>query len=90
MLSATVSVSNSEKCWNTMPMPSLRARAGLAMRTGSPSQRIVPGIRLDDAVDDLHQRRLAGAVLAEHRVDLAGQHVEVDAVVGERRRGSAS
>jgi len=42
MFSATVSVSNSEKCWNTMPMPSRRARAGLAIVTGLPSQRIVP------------------------------------------------
>ena len=66
-----------------MPMPSLRARAGLAIvhRLAFPADR--PGIRLDDAVDDLHQRRLAGAVLAQHRVDLAGQHVEVDAVVGD-------
>ena len=44
------------------------------------------GIRLDHAVDDLHQRRLAGAVLAQHRVDLAGQHVERDAVVRHDRR----
>ena len=29
MFSATVSASNSEKCWNTMPMPSARAAAGL-------------------------------------------------------------
>ncbi len=28
MFSATVSASNSEKCWNTMPMPSLARRAG--------------------------------------------------------------
>ncbi len=42
MLSATVSVSNSEKCWNTMPMPSRRARAGLAIVTSLPSHAIVP------------------------------------------------
>ena len=29
------------------------------------------GIGLDNAVDDLHQRALAGAVFAEHRVNLA-------------------
>jgi hypothetical protein len=29
-------------------------------RLGIPADR--PGVRLDDAVDDLHQRRLAGAV----------------------------
>ena len=42
MFSATVKVSNSEKCWNTMPMPSFRARAGFVIRTGLPSQPIVP------------------------------------------------
>src|SRR5262249_32308831 len=43
------------------------------------------GIGLHDAIDDLHQRRLAGAVLAEHRVDFARQDGEVDAVVGDDR-----
>ena len=42
MFSATVSASNSEKCWNTMPMPSFRASAGLPIVTGSPSQRMRP------------------------------------------------
>jgi hypothetical protein len=42
MFSATVSVSNSEKCWNTMPMPSERACAGLAIFTRLPFQRIEP------------------------------------------------
>ena len=40
--STTVSVSNSEKCWNTMPMPSSRARDGLVTRTGAPRHRISP------------------------------------------------
>ena len=35
----------------------------------------------DQAVQDVHQRRLAGAVLAKERVDLASTHVEVDVVV---------
>ena len=63
-----------------------RARAGLAIATGLPfpeDRRRRPAAT--DAVDDLHQRRLAGAVLAQHRVDLAGQHDEVDAVVGDDR-----
>ena len=38
-------------------------------------------VRLVEAVDDVHQRRLAGAVLAEQRVHLALAQVEVDAVV---------
>ena len=35
-----------------------------------------------EAVEDVHQRRLAGAVLAKQRMDLAWAHVEIDAVVG--------
>ena len=31
----------------------------------------LPGVRLDDAVDDFHQRALARAVLSEHRVNFA-------------------
>ena len=38
-------------------------------------------VRVVEAVDDVHQRRLAGAVLAEQRVHLALAQVEVDAVV---------
>ena len=84
MFSATVSVSNSEKCWNTI--------ADAELSRGAPGWRCArarlpsgssPASGLDDAVDDLHQRGLAGAVFAEHRVDLAGQHVEVDVVVGD-------
>ena len=33
-------------------------------------------------VEDLHERRLAGAVLAEQGVDLPGTDFEVDAVIG--------
>jgi hypothetical protein len=38
------------------------------------------GVLRVHAGEDLHQRRLAGAVLADERVDLAGAQVEVDAV----------
>ena len=43
-------------------------------------------VGLDRAVDDLHQRRLAGAVLAQHRVGLARLHGQRDVVVGHHRR----
>ena len=43
----------------------------------------------DEPDEDLHQRRLAGAVLAEHAVDLAALEVEVDAVAGDDCRRSA-
>ena len=42
------------------------------------------GARLDDAVEDLHQGRLAGAVLAEKRVDFARLDRKVDPVIGEK------
>ena len=42
MFSVTVSASNSEKCWNTMPMPSRCAWLGELMTTGWPSQAMVP------------------------------------------------
>ena len=86
MFSSTVSASNSEKCWNTMPMPSLRAARGLGMRTGAPSKRICALVGREDAVDHLDEGRLAGAVLAEQRVDLAGLDRQVDVVVGADAR----
>ena len=42
------------------------------------------GARLDDAVEDLHQRRLAGTVLPEKRVDLARLDRKIDPVIGEK------
>ncbi len=41
------------------------------------------GVRLGDAVDDLHQGALAGAVLAEQGVDFARLDRQVDTVVGQ-------
>ena len=43
-------------------------------------------VRPRQAVEDVHQRRLAGAVLAEQRVHLAAPQVEVDVVVGDDSR----
>ena len=40
--SATVTVSNRLKCWNTMDTPSRRASCGLRIATGRPSKRIPP------------------------------------------------
>ena len=41
-------------------------------------------VRLEQAVEDVHQGRLAGAVLAEQGVDLAGLDGQVDVVVGDQ------
>src|SRR4029077_6808867 len=38
---------------------------------------------MDQAVNDVHQRRFAGAVLADQGVDLARAHGQVDVVVGD-------
>ena len=46
-------------------------------------------VRRDEAVEDVHQGRLAGAVLTEERVDLAFAELEIDRVVRERAPGKA-
>ncbi len=46
-------------------------------------------IRRDEAVENVHQRGFARAVLAEERVDLALAEVEIDRVVRERAGGEA-
>ena len=43
-------------------------------------------VRVVEAVQDVHQRGLAGAVLAEQRVHLAAAEIEVDVVVREDAR----
>ena len=45
-----------------------------------------PGVGGLHAVQDLHQRRLAGAVLTHDRVDRAASHVDVDVVVRDHAR----
>ncbi len=47
-------------------------------------------VRVVEPVEDAHERRLAGAVLAEQRVYLALPEVEVDVVVREDARETAS
>ncbi len=71
MFSSTVIASNSEKCWNTMPMPSLRAALGLAMCDALAVPEDFAGIGLHDAVDHLDQGGFAGAVFAQQGVDFA-------------------
>ena len=61
-------------------MPRARACAGLRTSTGRAVQQHLAGVAPHGAADDLHQRGLAGAVLAEHHVDFAGAHVQLDVV----------
>ena len=85
MFSATVITGTSMKCWWTIPIPSVdRVRRRVDLDRLAVDQDLAL-VGLVQAVQDRHQRRLAGAVLAEQRVDLAGDHVEVDSVVGDDR-----
>ena len=84
MFSVTVSDGTSVKCWWTMPRPAAMASAGLPKRTGAPSTATVPASGLVQAGEDVHERGLARAVLAQQRVDLAPPQVEVDLVVGDQ------
>jgi hypothetical protein len=47
------------------------------------------GVRRHEAVEDAHQRGLAGAILAHQRVDLAGCEFERHAIVGDDAAESA-
>ena len=62
------------------------ASVGEVKWTSLPKTCIVPSSGALHAVEDLHQRRLAGAVLAADGVDLAFLDGEVDAVVGDDAR----
>ena len=57
--------------------------------TGKPHRRVIQydlaRVRLVDALQDAHQRRLAGAVAADDGVDRSRRGGEVDAVVGDDR-----
>ena len=86
MFSATVITGMSMKCWCTMPIPRSIASFGEWIAHGLALDEDLALVRVVEAVEDAHQRRLARAVLAEQRVDLAGAQVEVDVVVREHAR----
>ena len=83
MFSATVITGMSMKCWCTIPIP----RVDRVLRRGERDllavEQDLARVRVVQPVEDVHQRRLAGAVLAEQRVHLALAELEVDVVVGE-------
>ena len=84
-LSSADSVSTSMKCWCTMPMPSAIASREWVMRTGRPSTRYRAAVGLVEAVQDRHQRALAGTVLADDAMHGAGRDRQVDRSVGMHR-----
>ena len=78
MLSATDRSGISDSSWKMQTMPARLAAIGSGKRDLAAviADRALVG--LDDAGDDLDQRRLAGAVLAEHGVDRALAAGEID------------
>ncbi len=69
--SSTVKGSTSMKCWWTMPMPSAMASLGVLIDDRLAVDADLAAVGLVEAVEDRHQRRLAGAVLADDAVDRA-------------------
>ena len=61
-----------------------RARDGRVVRFDRVAvAQDLAAVGLHRAVDDLHQRRFAGAVFAEHGMDFAGQDRQRDVVIGD-------
>ena len=81
--SSTDSAGISENCWNTMPMPCAIASRGDVKRDLRSVDVNGAAIRLVEPVEDLHQRALAGAVLAEQGQHFAGCDLEADIVIGD-------
>ena len=61
-----------------MPIPRLIASRGDDIWTTLAVDDDLALVGLVEAVEDVHQRRLAGAVLAEQRMHLAAAKIEVD------------
>ena len=80
--SATVRVSTSMKCWWIIPMPRAMASVGLRDVDRFAVESDLALVGPVEAVEDLHQRALAGTVLAQQGVHLTGAHLEVDTVAG--------
>ena len=71
------------RSWNTVAIPAPSASRGEENDVGSPLTSSSPSRGLVDAAEDLDQRRLAGAVVAEHAGDRARVDVQRDVAQGE-------
>ena len=85
-LSSTDRLAQRLSSWKMMPMPCCAAAVTLGQLDRLAVHEHAPRGGLLHAGEDLHQRRLAGAVLADEDVDLAGVDVEGDVVEGGRAR----
>ena len=85
--SATVRFGQSESSWNTQRTPALRSGGGTVV--GDVTSAIGadgPGIGSKHAGQHMHQRRLAGAVVADQPQAFAGADAQVD--TGQRTDGA--
>ena len=83
--SATVNTGTSMKCWCTMPMPCRTAWPGLAKLDRLAVDADLAGVGVEKAEEHVHQRGLAGTVLAEQAVNLSRLDRQVDSVVRHER-----
>ena len=83
MFSATVSVGTSMKCWCTMPTPAAIASAVDQPVTSRPFTSMRPASGAYMPLEHAHERGLAGAVLADERVNLAARDLERRAAIRE-------
>ena len=84
--SATVNTGMSWKCWCTMPIPWAMASRRAAELHGLAPQEDLAGVGLVEPEHGVHQRALAGAVLAEQAVDLTLVEGEVHVLVRDDAR----
>ena len=86
MFSATVMSGMTEISCGRNRTPAATASRGSAKTTSRAVDRDRAGVARVDAGEDLHQRRLAGAIRAEERHDLARRDDEID--IGEHRHAA--
>ena len=82
MFSSTLKGSTSMKCWNTMPMPAAIAVGAAAKPCGLAVDADFARIGFVEAVEDRHEGRFAGAVLADDPVDRAARHRKINRLIG--------
>ena len=90
MFSAIDSSGTSASSWWMMTMPTRLAvvdAVKAAFLAHIVDVAVIGAVRID-AGEHLHQRRFAGAVLADDGVDLAGTHVQIDVLKGLHTRKS--
>ena len=86
MLAATSRLSKRLSSWWTKAMPAPIASVDGQRRVLDAVDADRAGARRDDAAEDLHQRRLAGAVLADRPMHLARRDRQADVRRARRRR----